>query len=66
MMTERNVAIRAMPIELISARVKSGWPKTSVNCRTSMWWAGIGALPDTMSDAGLKASMIIHSSGKKL
>ena len=66
MTTEISVAISAMPIELISALVNSGWLKTSVKLSNVKVVGRNCGLPDTMSDGGLNARLIIHSSGKKL
>ncbi len=66
MTTEMTVAMIAMPIELISALVNSGllkiWAKLS---RVKVLGRNCG-VPETMSDGGLKARLIIHSSGTKL
>ena len=66
MITEITVAMIAMPIELISARVNSGLLKITLKLsRVNVLGRNVG-LPDTMSDGGLKARLIIHSIGTKL
>src|SRR6476469_5336235 len=66
MTTDSTVAIRAMPMELMSARVNSGWANTSVKLLKLHEVGRNCGFPDTMSDGGLNARLIIHNSGKKL
>ncbi len=66
MITEMTVAITAMPIELISARMNSGWLKICTKLsRVNVLGRNCG-LRETMSDGGFSARLIIHSSGTKL
>ena len=66
MITDSTVAISAMPIELISARVNNGWLNICAKLSSVRVVGRNCGFPDTMSDGGLNARLIIHSSGKKL
>ena len=55
-----------MPIELINARVNSGWLNTSVKLSNVKEEGRNCGVPDTMSDGGLNERLSIHSNGKKL
>ncbi len=61
-----SVAISAMPIELISARVNSDWLKTSVKLSNVDAVGRNCGCPDTMSDGGFKDRLSIHSNGNRL
>src|SRR3954453_11904441 len=64
--TDNSVASSEMPIELINARVNSGWLNTSAKLSNDHDVGRNCGSPETMSDGGLIARLIIHSRGKKL
>ena len=66
MITEMIVAMTAIPIELMSARVNNWLLKICAKLSRVNELGRNDGLPDTMSDGGLKARLIIHSIGTKL